>query len=76
MFSEEDIISEIEKCGTKLCASGSKCLEILNNEYFDILYSMIFHLEDMTPIARKETIQCLQIGLKNLKEYIDKRNMI
>ena len=56
VFSEEQIINEIEKCGSQLCSNGSKCLGILNNDYFDVLYSVIYHLEDQTKKARKECI--------------------
>ena len=45
-WNEEKILQELERISTKLCGNGSKCLEILNNDYFDILYSIIYYIED------------------------------
>lgn len=46
VFSQEQIHSELESIGNKLCGGGSKCLEILNNDNFDFLFSVIYYLED------------------------------
>ena len=60
----------------RICGTGSKCLEIISNEYFDPLYSINYYLEDMTLRVRKELIQCLQIGLKNVVHYFNQRKML
>ena len=45
-LKEDKILKEINRCGQRICGSGSKCLEIINNEYFDFLYSVNYYLED------------------------------
>lgn len=45
-FTQEKIHQELESIGNKLCGGGSKCLEILNNNNFDFLFSVIYYLED------------------------------
>jgi len=74
-LSEEKVLKELERVSDKVCGTGSKCLEILNNDYFDILYSVIYYIEDQPMRVRKEIIQLLQIGLKNTKHYMDMRKM-
>lgn len=51
-------------------------MEIMNNEFFDILYSVIYYLDDIESKKRKKILSILQQGLKNLKHYIDVRKMI
>ena len=51
-------------------------MEILSNEYFDILYSVIYYLDDIESKKRKKILSILQQGLKSLKHYIDVRKMI
>ena len=48
-IEESEIMRELEKVGDQLCGQGSKCLDIMNNMNFDPLYSILFHLEKMTP---------------------------
>ena len=38
----------------------------MTNEVFDTIYSILFHLEDVTTYIRKEVLDLLQSGLKNL----------
>jgi len=40
--------------------------QILRNNDFDLLYSLIFFLEDINLNSRKEVIQLLTSGLKGL----------
>lgn len=72
-FSEDRVMQELEWVSNKLCSGGSSCLQILNNDFFDILYSIIYYVDHLSSKVRKELIQLLQIGLKNLKHYIDVR---
>jgi hypothetical protein len=68
-------LKELERVSNKLCGNGSKCLEILNNDQFDVLYSIVYYVEELSLKVRKEFITLLQIGLKNCKHYIDMRKM-
>ena len=74
-ISPEKVQKELERVADKLCRNGSKCLEVINNDYFDFLYSVIYYLDDQSNKIRKQIIQTLQIALKNLKNYIDMRKM-
>jgi len=74
-IDEQEIISELENVGGQLCGQGSKCLEITNNLNFDPLYSILFHLENMTPNVQKQLITLLQIGFKQLRNYIQHRGV-
>ena len=75
-ISEDTILQEIQRVGERICGQGSKCLEIISYNYFDILYSVNYYLEDQTLRVRMELIQCLQIGLKNVIKYIEQRKML
>ena len=63
-------MGELEKVGDQLCGQGSKCLDIMNNMNFDPLYSILFHLEKMTPNIQMKLIQLLHTGFKQLRNYI------
>ena len=57
--------------------SGSnKCLQILTGDVFDMLYSVNFFLEDVSLTIRKELIQMLVTGLKNLINLMDRTKII
>ena len=75
-LKEDKILEELENISSTVCGPGSKCLEILRNEQFDFLFSIIYYLEDISYKIRTQVIQLLQIGLKNLKTYIEKRKMV
>jgi len=74
-LSTDKIESELERIGQKLCDTGGKCLEIINNEYFDFLYSIIYYVEEQNLQTRKKILQLLVEGLKNLKRYMQLRKM-
>lgn len=50
--------------------SGNKSLHILQNEVFDVLYSVLFYLQDVSLQVRKEIIQILEQGLKGLVQHV------
>jgi hypothetical protein len=50
--------------------------QILRNNDFDLLYSLIFFLEDINLNSRKEVIQLLTSGLKGLIQFIEKRKLV
>lgn len=57
--------------------SGSnKCLQILHNDVFDPLYSICFNMEDVSLTIRKELIQMLTQGLKNLLQMADRHQIV
>ena len=46
-LKEDQILEELENISSKVCGPGSKCLEILNNDQFDFLYSIVYYVEDI-----------------------------
>ena len=40
--------------------SGNRALNILQNENFDSIYSVLFYLQDVSLTVRKEMIQTLE----------------
>lgn len=68
-------MEEIERVSNKIGGTGSSCLQILSNDYFDILYSIVYYIDDQPLKVRREVIQLLQQGLKNTKHYMDMRKM-
>lgn len=75
-LSSETVSQELDKVSQKFQGGGNRCMEILSNEYFDILYSVIYYLDDIESKKRKKILSILQQGLKSLKHYIDVRKMI
>ena len=47
-LKEDKILEELENISATVCGPGSKCLEILRNEQFDFLFSIIYYLEDIS----------------------------
>lgn len=48
----------------------NKSLKILSNEIFDPIYSILFHLEEVSLTVRKELLQVLINGLRNLTDLM------
>ena len=44
----------------------------MDNDNFDVLYSIIYYLEQTPPIVRKEIIENLNKGLKHLNKAMDR----
>lgn len=63
-MKEEQIIDLLTRCFENIAADRQKSLRILTNEVFDPIYSIIFHLEDVSITVRKEVLLTLQTGLK------------
>ena len=42
---ENSVISKLEEISQQVCGSGSNCLKIMENDYFDFLYSVIYYVE-------------------------------
>ena len=73
-LSDERIQQEIEQVLERL--TGNKCLQIATNEIFDVLYSAIFYLQDVSLTIRKEIIQILETGLRNLLKFMDRTHVL
>jgi hypothetical protein len=50
-------------------------LDILNNEYFDILYSVLYYIDSVSGKIRKKLIELLQMGFNRLRQYISVRKL-
>jgi hypothetical protein len=68
MDSLETITGNI--CGEK------KCLQIMNNDFFDPIFSIIYYLEDITLSIRKELISLLNGSLKSFLKILEKKHIL
>ena len=50
--------------------------KILKNSEFDLIFSILFYLEDVSLTVRKELIQLLTSGLKSLFSFIEKKKLL
>ena len=73
-ITEERIQQEIDVVMESL--SGNKAVNILNNEVFDSIYSVLFYLGDVPISIRKDIIQILEQGLKNLTTHMQKARVL
>lgn len=48
----------------------------MDNDNFDVLYSIIYYLEQTPPIVRKEIIENLNKGLKHLNKAMDRQKVL
>lgn len=55
-WKESDLKEAIERIIDSIGGERNKCLKILTNEVFDPIYSILFHLEDVTITVRKEVL--------------------
>jgi hypothetical protein len=53
-----------------------KCLQIMDNDNFDTLYSIIFYLEQVSVSVRKEVLEVLNKGLRNLLKCMEKEHVL
>ena len=54
----------------------NKSLRIITNEVFDPIYSILFHLDQVSITVRKEVLQLLNHGLKNLISFMDSTKVL
>ena len=73
---EEIVYETLERISLLLCRSDSKCFSILGNDQFDFLFSMAFSTQTISYKFRVQLIQILELGLKNLTIYMDKRKLL
>jgi len=57
-------------------SGANRCLNIMNNDVFDLMYSVVFHLEDVNVCIKKEVVQTLVSGLKNLTGFIERTGLL
>lgn len=69
---------EIENVAENLVTGGGsvKCLQILDNDNFDNLYSILYYLEDMPASVRKELLDVLNKGLRYLLKSMERENVL
>ena len=59
-----------------LGARSKNCFNILSNEVFDPLYSILYHLDGMTLQVRKELIHCLNTGLRQVTKFMVEKKFL
>jgi hypothetical protein len=71
-------LREIENVAENLVTGGGsvKCLQILDNDNFDNLYSILYYLEDMPASVRKELLDVLNKGLRYLLKSMEREHVL
>lgn len=69
---------EIENVAENLVTGGGsvKCLQILDNDNFDNIYSILYYLEDMPASVRKELLDVLNKGLRYLLKSMEREHVL
>ena len=75
-WKESNLLEQLEKIIDSIGGERNKCLKILTNEVFDPIYSILFHMEDVSITIRKEVLQLLVQGLKNLISLIERTKIL
>ena len=75
-WSEEKLLEEVGNVMEKLSGGHKKSVQIMNNDVFDPLYSILFYLDHVSVTVRKELIQSLNMGLKSLVSFMDKMKVL
>ena len=65
-LSEDEINDYLSQAMEKISGASKKSINILNSDVFDAFYSILFHLEHCSLSIRKDLVQSLNMGLKNL----------
>jgi len=55
-WKEHNLSEQLEKIIDTIGGDRNKCLKILTNEVFDPIYSILFHMEDVSVTIRKEVL--------------------
>lgn len=77
-WQEDQLLREIENVAENLVTGGGsvKCLQILDNDNFDNLYSILYYLEDMPASVRKELLDVLNKGLRYLIKSMEREHIL
>ena len=73
-WSEEKLQEEIGQIIDKI--GNKRCLQIVSNENFDTLYSILYKLDEISLSAKKEVIQILEQGLRSLLKFMDNSKIL
>lgn len=74
-LNENQIKEVLEKVSQSFCSSKS-CLNIQFNEVFDILFSLLYYLEEIHISLRKDLILYLNTGLRHFEKQIEKTRIL
>ena len=74
-LTEETLVQKIEEISRKLCNPGSECLDIIQNDYFDLLCSANYYVDHVSPKIKIEIFQLLKIAFENLVKYMEARKI-
>ena len=75
-LKERDLQEQLERIQYGMGGDRNKSLKILSNEIFDPIFSILFHLEDVSLTVRKELIELLINGLKNLNDLMGRTKVL
>ena len=75
-MNENEIREIIKRIIDTICGERKKSLEILENEVFDPMFSIVYHLQDVSMTVRKELLETLTQGLKSLTDLMDGTKVI
>lgn len=53
-----------------------KCLQILDNDNFDVLYSILYYIEEMSANVRKDLLDTLNKSLRYLLKGMEKEHIL
>lgn len=68
-LKEADLLAQLESILDSI-NERNKSLRILTNDVFDPIYSILFSMEEVSITVRKELLQLLNHGLKNLVNFM------
>lgn len=75
-MSENEVREIIKRIIDTVCGERKKSLEILENEVFDPIFSILHHLENVSMTVRKELLETLTQGLKSLTDLMEGTKVI
>lgn len=77
-WQEDQLLRDIELVAESIVPGGAaiKCLQIMDNDNFDTMYSIIFYLEQVSASVRKEVLEVLNKGLRNLLKCMEKEHVL
>lgn len=73
---EDKLMKELETVSDKLCSGSTKCLQIMENDIFDIFYSYLYYFEEIPTAVRKDLISHLNLGLRFLLKMMEKKQVL
>ena len=75
-MSENEVREIIKRIIDTVCGERKKSLEILENEVFDPIFSILYHLDGVSMTVRKELLETLTQGLKSLTDLMEGTKVI